>query len=206
MAWRLGHWAYVLLFFGAALESAAFLGFLVPGETIVILAGVLVSFGVLELPEAITIAVAGAIIGDNVGYHLGRRLGRPWLEEHGHRIGMRHSTLERIDALFARHGGKAVLIGRFIGFLRAMAPFVAGASRMRYRTFVPYNAVGATAWGIFFVLLGYFLGASWTVAERWLGRVGLVLGTVALIATIVWLKRAKRRGRHESHQGDRGGA
>ena len=166
-----------------------------PGETIVILAGVLVSFGVLQLPETMTVAVAGAIVGDNVGYHLGRHLGRPWLEKHGHRIGMRHSTLERIDTLFARHGGKAVLIGRFIGFLRAMAPFVAGASRMPYRTFVPYNAVGAAAWGIFFVLLGYFLGASWTVAERWLGRVGLVAGTIALVATIIWLKRAKRGGR-----------
>ena len=191
-AWRLGHWAYLLLFLGAALESAAFLGFLVPGETIVILAGVLTSFGVLELPEAMTIAVAGAIIGDNVGYHLGRHLGRPWLEQHGHRVGMQRSMLERIDTLFARHGGKAVLIGRFVGFLRAMAPFAAGASHMSYRVFVPYNAVGATAWGIFFVLLGYVLGESWTIAERWLGRVGLVVGTIALIATIVWLTRMKR--------------
>jgi undecaprenyl-diphosphatase len=185
----------VLLFLGAALESAAFLGFLVPGETIVILAGVLTSFGILALPEAITIAVAGAIVGDNVGFHLGRRLGRPWLEAHGHRIGMRSSMLERIDALFARHGGKAVLIGRFVGFLRAMAPFAAGASRMPYRLFAPYNALGGTAWGIFFVLLGYVLGESWTIAERWLGRVGLVAGTVALIATLLWLRRAKRKGR-----------
>lgn len=187
----------MLLFLGAALESAAFLGFLVPGETIVILAGVLTSFGVLELPEAITVAVAGAIIGDNVGYQLGRHFGRPWLEQHGHRIGMRRDMLARIDTLFARHGGKAVLIGRFVGFLRAMAPFAAGASHLPYRTFAPYNATGATAWGIFFVLLGYFLGESWTIAERWLGRVGVVAGTLALVATIVWLKRS-RAGRSET--------
>jgi membrane protein DedA with SNARE-associated domain len=165
----------------------------VPGETIVILAGVLASFGVLELPQAMTIAVAGAITGDNVGYQLGRHFGRPWLEQHGHRIGMRRDMLARVDALFARHGGKAVLIGRFIGFLRAMAPFAAGASHMAYRTFVPYNAVGAAAWGVFFVLLGYVLGGSWTIAERWLGRVGVVVGTLALIAAFIWLKRGTRR-------------
>ena len=179
----------MLLFLGAALESAAFLGFLVPGETLTILAGVLASFGMLDLPKAMAIAVAGAIIGDNVGYYLGRRLGRPWLEQHGHRIGMRRDMLARVDRLFARHGGKAVLVGRFIGFLRAMAPFAAGASRLPYGTFVGYNAVGATAWGVFFVLLGYFLGASWPIAERWLGRVGLVAGTLAIIATIVWFRR-----------------
>jgi undecaprenyl-diphosphatase len=166
----------------------------VPGETIVIAAGVLVAFGVLELPETLVIAVAGALIGDNVGFLLGRRLGRPWLERHGRLVGMSRNTLARVDDLFARHGGKAVLIGRFIGFLRAMAPFAAGSARMPYRRFAPYNAVGATAWGIFFVLLGYFLGESWHIAERWLGRVGLVAGTLALIAAVWWLRRHRRHG------------
>jgi membrane protein DedA with SNARE-associated domain len=167
----------------------------VPGETLVTLGGVLVSFGILDLPETMTVAVAGALIGDNVGYALGRRLGRPWIERHGHRIGVNAGVVARVDALFERHGGKAVLVGRFIGFLRAMAPFVAGASRMPYRTFVLYNTPGATVWGIAFVLLGYFLGASWTVAERWIGRVGLVVGTLALVAAVLWLRRMRARGK-----------
>ncbi len=191
----MGHWTYVLLFLGAALESAAFLGFLVPGETIVILGGVLTSMGMLELPQTIAIAVGGAIIGDNVGYYLGRRLGRPWLERHTRLRGGRGGMVARVDDLFTRHGGKAVLVGRFVGFLRALLPFVAGASRMRYRVFVVYNAIGATAWGIAFVLLGYFLGESWTVAEKWLGRGGLVLGSLALIAAWLWLRRHRRRDR-----------
>jgi membrane protein DedA with SNARE-associated domain len=185
----------VLLFLAAALESAAFLGFLVPGETITIIGGVLASVGIFRLTPTLIVAISGAIIGDNVGYWLGRRLGRPWLEQHGHRIGMRPHMLTRIDGLFARHGGKAVLVGRFIGFLRAMAPFAAGASRMSYGSFVINNAIGATAWGICFVLLGYFLGASWPIAERWLGRVGIVVGTVAIVATVIWLKRGKKRPR-----------
>jgi membrane protein DedA with SNARE-associated domain len=194
----------VLLFLGAALESAAFLGFLVPGETIVIAGGVLASFGVLDLRDTLVVAVTGAIVGDNVGYVLGRRLGRPWLESHGRLIGMHGGMLRRIDDLFARHGGKAVLIGRFIGFLRAMAPFAAGASHMPYPRFAIANAIGATSWGIFFVLLGFFLGESWHIAERWLGRVGVVVGTVVLVATILWLRRARRRDATRLDPGSRG--
>jgi undecaprenyl-diphosphatase len=165
----------------------------VPGETIVVGGGILASFGVLDLPETLVTAVAGALTGDNVGYWLGRRLGRPWLDQHGRKIGVDPGMLARVDALFERHGGKAVLIGRFIGFLRAMAPFAAGSSRMPYVRFAAYNAVGGTAWGIFFVLLGYFLGSSWHVVERWFGRVGLVIGLIVLAACVWWLKRGSRR-------------
>jgi undecaprenyl-diphosphatase len=193
--WRVGHWSYLLLFLGAALESAAFLGFLVPGETIVILGGVLASTGVLDLPQTLAIVASGAIIGDNVGYYLGRRLGRPFLERHPKLFGDGEGIVARVDALFAQHGGKAVLIGRFVGFLRALAPFVAGASRMPYRTFAVYNAIGATAWGIAFVLLGYFLGESWTLAEKWLGRAGLLLGSLAIIAIFFYFRQQRRRKR-----------
>jgi undecaprenyl-diphosphatase len=161
---------------------------------------VLASFGVLDLPETLVIAVSGALVGDNVGYCVGRRLGRPWLERHGRLIGMHGGMLRRVDTLFARHGGKAVLIGRFVGFLRAMAPFAAGASRMPYARFALYNGVGATAWGIAFVLLGYFLGESWTMAERWIGRAGLVVGALVIVAVVVWLKR---RGTTLRGRGDR---
>jgi membrane protein DedA with SNARE-associated domain len=159
-----------------------------------------VSFGVLGLPETLIVAVAGALTGDNVGYWLGRRLGRPWLERHGRKIGVDATMLLRVDALFARHGGKAVLVGRFIGFLRAMAPFAAGSACMRYGTFVLYNTIGATAWAIAFVLLGYFLGSSWPVVERWFGRIGFAVGLVMLIASVWWLKRRRstRRGRDGS--------
>jgi membrane protein DedA with SNARE-associated domain len=165
----------------------------VPGETIVILAGVLCSAGLLNLPETIVVATGGAIVGDSIGYELGRCLGRPWLERHGRLVGMHGGVLARVDTLFARHGGKAVLIGRFVGFLRAMAPFVAGASRMPYRRFLLYNALGGGVWATAFVLLGYFLGESWSVAERWIGRVGLVIGVIVIAATAWWLYRARER-------------
>ena len=164
-----------------------------PGETIVILAGVLCSAGILNLSETIVVATGGAIIGDSIGYELGRRLGRPWLERHGRLVGMHGGVLARADALFARHGGKAVLIGRFVGFLRAMAPFVAGASCMPYRRFLLYNALGAVLWVVALVLLGYFFGESWSVAERWIGRVGLVIAVIVIAAIAWWLHRARQR-------------
>jgi len=176
----------------------------VPGETIVVAGGMLASFGVLQLPQTMLVTVAGALTGDNVGYWLGRRLGRSWLERMlGKRGAAAHSSiLARVDDLFTRHGGKAVLIGRFIGFLRALAPFVAGASRMPYSRFVVCNAIGATTWGICFVLLGYFLGSSWTIVERWLGRVGVVTGLVVIVATVWWLRRERRK---RSSSDDRAG-
>lgn len=192
LVWRMGSWGYALVFLGAALECSAFLGFLVPGETIVIFSGVLASLGVFELVPLITVVALGAIIGDSTGYELGRHFGRSWLERRGAWVGLRPERLDDVDRFFERHGGKAVLLGRFIGFLRALAPFVAGASRMPYLRFLMFNAAGAVLWAAGCVLLGYALGESWRVAERWIGRIGLVAGIVVL-AVAFWAIRRRRR-------------
>jgi membrane protein DedA with SNARE-associated domain len=192
---QVGYWAYPLLFVAATLESAAFLGLLVPGETLTIVAGVLVSAGVLGFPEAIAAAAAGAALGDSIGYELGRRLGRPWIETHGPRIGVRVRALERLDALFAHHGGKAVVLARFIGFLRALAPFIAGSSRMPYHSFLFYNVIGGVLWAVAFISLGYALSRSWWVAERWIGRASLVVAGLLVAAAILWIRRHGRRRR-----------
>jgi membrane protein DedA with SNARE-associated domain len=191
--WRIGSWGYAVVFLGAALESAAFLGLLVPGESLVIVSGVLAAAGLFELPALISVVSAGAVVGDSIGYELGRRLGRPWLLRRGARLGFHRDRIEAVDAFFERHGGKAVLIGRFIGFLRALAPFVAGSSRMPYPRFLAYNVVGAVLWTVACVLLGYFLGAAWPVAEKWVGRTGLVLGLVVIALAAWWLRRRHRR-------------
>lgn len=192
---RLGLWGYAVIFSVAALECAAFVGVLVPGEGLVLVAGMLAQRGALDLDIAIWAVLAGAILGDSIGYELGRHLGRPWLLAHGHRAGLTLAHVARIEAFFEQHGSKAVLLGRFVGFARALVPFVAGSSRMRYRVFLFYNAIGAILWGVAFVLLGYSLGASWQVAERWAGRVGLVLGSIAMAAAIAawWVARVRAR-------------
>ncbi len=151
---RLGHWSYLIFFIGAALECSAFLGLLVPGESLVLAGGFLASLGLLNIDDLVVVVAMGAILGDSIGYELGRRFGRPWLIRYGRWLGIRPAHVEGVDAFFARHGGKTVFLGRFVGFLRALAPFVAGSSHMRYRQFLLFNVLGGVLWAIGFVLLG----------------------------------------------------
>jgi membrane protein DedA with SNARE-associated domain len=193
---RLGDWSYLVIFAAAGLECAAFAGLLVPGESLVLASGFFAHRGLLELDAVMAAAGLGAIAGDNIGYLLGSRLGREWLLRKGSRFGIRKKRLAQAEAFFQHQGPKAVFIGRFIGFARALVPFVAGASRMRYRKFLVYDALGAVLWTIGFVTLGYVLGASWQVAEMWISRSGLILsGLVLLGMGIIWLRRRRTRAK-----------
>ncbi len=194
---RAGHWGYLVIFLGAALESAAFLGLIVPGESLILVAGFLAAQGVFDLEALIMIVAIGAALGDSVGYELGRYLGRPALLHYGARFGLTEERVANADIFFARHGGKAVFLGRFVGFARALVPFLAGSSKMPYRRFLPYNVVGAFLWAVGVTLLGYFLGASWQVAAGWIGRASAILGGILAFALgLVWLWRWAMR--HES--------
>ncbi|TDB36807.1 MAG: DedA family protein [Actinobacteria bacterium] len=192
---RVGQWSYVLIFLIAALECAAFLGLLIPGESVLLACGFLAHQGTLTLDAVIAAAIVGAVVGDNVGYAMGRRLGRAWLLSAGAHVGLTERRLLRAEGFFERHGGKAVFLGRFIGYARALVPFVAGTAEMPRRTFFGYNAAGAILWSSAVAALGFSLGASWRLAEKWLGRASLVVGLgVIAVATALWLlgRRARR--------------
>lgn len=190
---RIGHWGYLVVFLGALLESAAMIGVVVPGEALVLAAGFFAARGVFDLDALIWVVAVGAIVGDSLGYELGRRLSRDALLQHGRRFGITQARLERVDRFFGRHGGASVFFGRFIGFARALVPFLAGASRMPYRRFFAYNAAGAALWAPAIVLLGYFLGSSWHLVETWIGRATGILAGVLLLA---WLFGERRRWQH----------
>jgi membrane protein DedA with SNARE-associated domain len=193
---RLGHWSYLVILVAAALECAAFVGVFVPGESLMLASGFFAQQGVLELETVIVVGIVGAILGDTIGYQLGSHLGREWLLKHGARIGLLPRRLAKAEAFFTRHGPKAVFFGRFIGFARALVPFLAGASRMPYRRFLPYNALGALLWTPGCVLLGYFLGASWHAAEQWISRASLIFGALCAIAlAATWIRRRRKRSR-----------
>lgn len=178
---HLGHWGYLAIFLAAFLESSAFLGLMVPGESIVVIAGLLASQGTLEVGDCLWVIALGAVLGDSVGYSLGKAIGRGYFEKHHRLLLLKEKHIRKVDGYFQRHGGKTVFFGRFVGLLRAMAPFVAGMSRMPYRSFALYNIAGGVLWSVTFTLLGYYFGQSWQLVEKWSGRTGVFILFIVLI-------------------------
>jgi membrane protein DedA with SNARE-associated domain len=159
----LGGWSYALVGGLAFLETGAFVGLVAPGETAVIAGGVFAGQGNLDLFALLGLVWAACVAGDSVSFWIGRKLGRGWLVRHGPRVKVTEERLHRVEGFFARRGGLTILVGRFIGIVRAIAPFVAGASKMSYARFLPYDVVGAGLWSATFVLLGYF---SWRNIDK----------------------------------------
>ena len=167
------------------------IGVPVPGETALIAAALYAgSTHKLDIWWAIVAAIAGAIIGDNVGYAIGRYGGARVLLLHGHRIGLHEGRLKIGIWLFRRHGGKVVFWGRFVSILRTWAAFLAGTNKMAWPRFLFFNAAGAIVWATLYGLLYYFFGSVLKKAEhddqrRARGRSGLL----GIVAFIVWTRR-----------------
>ena len=188
----LGAWTYALVGGLAFLETGAFVGLIAPGETAIVLGGVVAAEGGVDLPLILLIAWSAAALGDLASFWLGRRLGRRFLVAHGPRLGVTAPRLERVDGFFGRHGGKAILIGRFIGLVRAVAPFLAGFSGMRLRAFLPWSLLGTALWASTFTLVGYAFHDSFSTAASQLTDAAFALAIVAAGA-FAW--RARRRSR-----------
>lgn len=159
-------------------EAAFMLGFVLPGETAVIIGGVLASRHHVALPIMIVVVAVCAIVGDTVGYEVGKYLGPRILTLKP--MQKRAASIDRGREFLRRRGMIGVFLGRFTAFLRAMVPGLAGMSGMHYPRFLVANAAGGIIWGTTFTLLGYFIGTS---IERVTGPVSL--GLLALIALVL---------------------
>jgi len=168
-------------------EAALFVGFVLPGETAVLLGGVLAATGRLSLPVLIALVVIAAVAGDSVGYEVGRHLGPRVLST---RLLRRHAgRLDGARRMLRERGGWAVFLGRFTAFLRALVPALAGVSHLPYRRFLLFNAAGALVWGSGVVLLGFSAGHSYPAVERALGRTSAVLLAVVAVAVVAVVVR-----------------
>jgi len=177
-------------------EDALFVGFVLPGETVALLAGVAAKLGHAPLAGVLIVVVVAAVVGDTVGYEVGRHLGPrvldlPLLER-------RRERLDAARALLARRGGSAVFLGRWVAFFRAVMPALAGTARMPYGRFLAFNAAGGLAWGVIVVLLGYAAGASYARVEQVVGRdAALVVLAIVVVGLVVWqVIRRRAAGRH----------
>jgi membrane-associated protein len=181
---------YPLLFLVVMAESS---GVPVPGETALITASVLASQGKMEIALVIAIAAVAAIVGDNIGYQIGRRGGRWLLQRPGRFQRQRREVLVLGEPFFEKHGPKAVFFGRFLLGLRVWASWLAGATKMRWRAFFRWNALGGICWATGIGLLAYFLGNAAGNAISTFGLYGVLALVIAAISVFLAHRRHQRR-------------
>ncbi len=187
-----GPWLYVVAFVMTFAETGTLL-FFIPGEITLLFVGAAASAGDLNLVAVIIIGITAAILGDFTGFHLGLRYGSrlktSWL---GRRLAP--ESWARSEDLIRRRKGLIVLVGRWVGFLRAIMPATAGMSGMTYKEFLPFDILGAVSWATLCVVGGYLLGENFGKLESWLGRGGTVVGVVFVVGLIVrhFVKKRQR--------------
>jgi len=181
---------YAVIFTLVFAEDALFFGFVLPGETAVVYGGVLAAAGKVPVAVVLVVVIVAAVIGDSIGFEVGRKLGprltrAPVLRNHPDRLAAGQDYLRR-------RGGRAVVMGRFTAFLRAVMPGLAGASRMEYPRFLFFNALGGVMWGSACVLLGYFAAHSISKVTHYLGLTSGVIATFIVVGLAwAWHRRSR---------------
>ena len=162
------------------------MGLVAPGETTVIVGGVIAGQGEIELIPLIGLVWVCCVLGDTTSFFIGRRLGRGFLVRHGPKVKIDEERLQQVESYFERHGGKTILIGRFIGLVRALSPFVAGSSGLPVRRFIPFSIIGCGIWATLFSVLGFVFYRSFDRVAAVAGKATFAFGvTVAVIVGVV---------------------
>jgi membrane-associated protein len=172
------------------IETGLFIGFFLPGDSLLVTAGIMAAAGYLDLRWLIPLTILAAIIGDQVNYAIGYRAGVALMS----RYERFRPHLERAHAFYEKHGAKTIVLARFVPIVRTFAPAVAGAARMNYRTFVTYNIVGGIIWVLSTTLTGYFLGRAIPHIDRYLH---LVIAIVVFLSILPILREWRRERRKE---------
>lgn len=187
----LHHYGYTAVFVLVACES---LGIPLPGETILIAAGVYAgSSHKLSVWGIFAVAAAAAILGDNIGFLIGDKGGYPLIKRYGHYVRFDDTKIKIGRYIFDRQGAKVVFFGRFVSVLRTYAAFLAGTSQMRWRKFLVWNASGGIVWAAIYSFVPYAVGSS---IDKVSSRVGIVLAGVAavvIVAGLIYLRGQARK-------------
>lgn len=165
-------------------ESGLFIGFILPGDSLLFTAGFLASQGFFNPLILITVVFPAAVLGDNFGYAFGRRVG-PKIFTREDSLLFHKENLERARMFYEKYGAKTIVLARFLPIIRTFAPILAGVGKMRYATFFAYNLTGAALWGIGISLLGYFLGAMIPGIDRYLVPIVLLIIFVSFLPTAI---------------------
>jgi membrane-associated protein len=182
----------MLLFAIIFVETGLVIMPFLPGDSLLFAAGSLAALGSLDLGWLLVLLIVAAIVGDSVNYALGHQLGVRAFS--GRYRWLNPAHLARTEAFFAKHGGKAIVLARYVPIVRTFAPFVAGVGTMQYSRFLAYNVMGAISWVAIFLFLGYFFGGLPIIQENF----HLVIPAIVLISLIPILYEAVQARRHPS--------
>jgi membrane-associated protein len=187
---------YIGLFAIIFAESGLFFGFFLPGDSLLLTAGLLAWKGHLDLNVLLPLLFVAAVLGDNVGYWFGKKVGPPLFNREASLL-FRRKNLLAAEAFYAKHGGKAIVLARFAPFIRTFVPIVAGAVQMEYRRFFLFNVLGGFLWTIGLTLLGYTIGNTFGHVEGISSYIEIfILGIIAL-SLLPAMIHAWREYRHE---------
>ncbi|RPI66347.1 MAG: DedA family protein [Ignavibacteriae bacterium] len=174
-----GIWTYAILFLIVFAETGLVVTPFLPGDSLLFAAGAICALGTIDVTTLIVLLVIAAFIGDGVNYFVGDKLGHKLFTNPNSRW-LKKEYLDRTHVFYEKHGGKTIILARFIPIIRTFAPFVAGVGTMSYRKFAIYNIVGAVLWVVSFTLLGYYFGNQPLVKKNFT----LVIGAIIVISII----------------------
>ena len=181
---------YIGLFVIVFAESGLFIGFFLPGDSLLFTAGFLASQGYLNVWILAPLVFTAAILGDNVGYAFGKRVG-PSIFKRENSLLFHKDHLERSRLFYAKHGGRTLILARFLPIVRTFAPILAGVGRMQYRTFLVYNIVGGALWSLGLSITGFYLGHLFPDVDRYL--IPIILGIIFISILPMFVKLIRHR-------------
>lgn len=172
-------------------ESGLFIGFFLPGDSLLLTAGVFAAKGDLTLPVILVGVFVAAVTGDQVGYAFGHRVGPSLFRRPDSRF-FKQEYVERAQRYFDEHGVKTIVLARFVPIVRTFVPIVAGVGSMRYRTFFAFNVLGGLLWGVGVTMLGYVLGETIDI-DRYLLPIIALIVLASLMPVLVEVRRSRKR-------------
>lgn len=184
-----GPWVYALLFLIVFLETGVVVTPFLPGDSLLIATGLLAASGVIDIVGVLVLLNIAAVLGDSVNYSIGRAVGPRVFTEHSRFL--KHEHLVRTQRFYERHGGKTIVLARFVPIIRTFAPFVAGVGRMPYGRFQAYNIAGGVSWVMIFIWGGYLFG-NIPIIKNNFGIVTIIIVIVSLLPLAGALARSRR--------------
>ena len=183
--------SYLGLAFIIFAESGLLIGIFFPGDSLLFAAGLLSAAGFLSFGPLMFIVVIAAIVGDSAGYWFGAKVGPNLFNRPDSRF-FKQEYLQRTELFYAKYGGRAIILARFVPIVRTLAPILAGMGSMTYKRFLSYNVIGGLFWGVGMISLGYFLGSLIPNSERYILPLSLLIIVLSFLPIIINLLRGKR--------------